>query len=61
MTFTKVNAVVFNTPSNPKKYIVCRLSDGDLWYWGSWEELKDATKVAAEIGGLVVERQEGDV
>lgn len=48
---------VYNCPSDADKYIVCRLSNGELWYWGSYEDESEAIEVADEFeNGLVVIR-----
>lgn len=48
----KVNNV---PPGNTVKYIVARISDGELWYWGRWHEKEKAERIAAEIGAIVCE------
>lgn len=53
MCKVKVN----NKPEDTEKYIVARLSDGELWYWGSWDDKVTATRVASTFkNGVVVER-----
>lgn len=49
---------VNNVPETAAKYIVARFAEEDckLWYWGSFATREKAEEVAAEIGGLVVER-----
>ena len=37
------------------KYIVARECDNELWFWGSFEDLRTACKVAQEISGQVIE------
>ena len=50
---------VNNVPRfNTTKYIVARISDGELWYWGRWNEKEKAERVAAEIGAIVVEMED---
>lgn len=36
-------------------YIVARLCENELWFWGAWDDEAVAYQVAAEIGGLVVQ------
>lgn len=55
----KCNVEVLNVPKDHDKYIVARLSDGELWYWGSWDDEKKAKITALEINGIVVEESEG--
>lgn len=50
--FMKVK--VNNVTEGEEKFIVARVSDGELWYYGRYEEER-AKEVAEEIGGIVVE------
>ena len=49
-------STVKNLPeyANEYKYIVARQIDGDLWFWGAWNNMKKAINAAEEIGGKVV-------
>lgn len=48
---------VMNCPTNAYRYIVARLSNGELWYWGCYEDETEAFEVADSFeNGLVVER-----
>lgn len=44
-----------NVPNYVEHFIVARLRDGKLWYWGSWEEQDLAEKAAKDVKGIVVE------
>ena len=49
--------VVNNCPKDCLEYIVARWSnDSGLWFWGSWDNEKQANEVAKTIGGIVVRR-----
>lgn len=50
--FMKVK--VKNVTEGEEKFVVARVSEGELWYYGRYEEEK-AREVAEEIGGIVVE------
>lgn len=50
--FMKVK--VNNVTEGEEKFVVARVSEGELWYYGRYEEEK-AREVAEEIGGIVVE------
>jgi len=50
--FMKVK--VNNVTEGEEKFVVARVSDGELWYYGRYEEER-AKEVAEEIGGIVVE------
>lgn len=53
--FCKVK--VYNCPEDTGQYIVARLSNGELWYWGTYEDESEAIEVADEFeNGLVVMR-----
>ena len=45
-----------NVPEYAKnyKYIVARRVDGELYFWGAWNDRNKANEVAIEIGGVVV-------
>lgn len=44
-----------NVPGYALKYnyIVARFVDGELWFWGAWNDRQTAHHVAEEIGGVV--------
>lgn len=45
---------VNNVTEGEEKFVVARVSEGELWYYGRYEEEK-AREVAEEISGIVVE------
>ena len=48
---------VYNCPKDTEQYIVARLSNGELWFWGGYEDESEAIEVADEFeNGLVVMR-----
>ena len=56
-----MNGIVklMNCPDDVEKYIVVRLSNGELWFWGSYEDEAEAIEVADEFeNGLVVVRND---
>lgn len=56
---TMIGVVINNMPNlgRDTKYIVCRLYDCRLWYYGQWskEFYEQAKKVAETIHGVIVE------
>ena len=48
---------VKNLPTTHKAFVVARVVDGDLWYWGSWDDEERAHMVAIEIDGIVVDEE----
>ena len=42
------------------RYIVARLVDGDLWFWGAYGTMERATEAAESIDGLIVINEEGE-
>ena len=46
-------------PAGPcERYVVARVDKGELWYWGSWRNSKDAYEVAKAVDGVVCENVE---
>ncbi len=52
--------MINNKPAyaNDYRYIVARNCDGELWFWGAWNEFNLANKAAREINGIVVDTEE---
>lgn len=48
--------MVHNVPEHAEGYIVARVSDGSLWYWGCWEKKEDAEECASTVDGIVVRK-----
>ena len=40
--------------ANEYQYIVASRIDGDLWFWGAWNDMKEAINAAEKIDGEVV-------
>ena len=45
------------------RYIVARQTDdvengSDLWFWGAWDDLRQAQDAANEVGGIVLESED---
>lgn len=40
--------------ANKYQYIVCRVVNGALWFWGAYNEKSRAAEAAAAVGGTVV-------
>lgn len=54
------NIKMNNLPLQAERFIVARLSNGGLWYWGSWSNKSEAEKAAMQFdNGIVLERKEG--
>lgn len=51
--------MINNLPAyaNEYKYIVARRVDGELWFWGAWNDRNKANEVAIKIGGEVATNQ----
>lgn len=45
-----------NMSPNAEKFIVARVSQNELWYWGSWKNKDQAKEIAKIVDGIVVER-----
>lgn len=52
--------MIKNKPNyaNDYRYIVARNCDGELWFWGAWNEFELAIDAAREIGGVVIDTEE---
>lgn len=52
----KLTVEVMNCPDYAKecKYIVCNLCDGELWFYGAWNEKESAYKAAEQLGDSTV-------
>lgn len=47
---------VMNTNEKISRYVVCRLLDGQLWFYTSWDTRQQADNAAEEFdNGLVVD------
>lgn len=48
--------MINNLPSYADEYayIVVRRVNGELWFWGAWNDRREANEAAIEIGGIVV-------
>lgn len=47
---------IMNITEKHSKYVVCRLVDGQLWFYASWSDRESADNTAAEFdNGIVVE------
>lgn len=53
-----LRANVKNLPQNISRYVVARMVDGELWFWGSFEDIEKANHTAKEIGGVVLENED---
>jgi hypothetical protein len=53
----KVIANIKNMPDYASEfpYIVAREVEGELWFWGVYEDGKRADEVAGQINGIVLE------
>lgn len=46
---------VNNVTEGEEKFVVARVSGGELWYWGRFDTEQKAKEVAGEICGIVLE------
>lgn len=51
----KINNIASYAES--KKFIVAREVDGDLWFYGAWDDRDQANEAALEVGGIMVENK----
>lgn len=38
-----------------KQYVVARVYNGELYFWGAWDTKEEAGNAADKIGGVVIE------
>ena len=50
----KMTATVLNVSKGDRPYVVARVSEGKLWFWGRWDDYDKALEVAKEIDGVVL-------
>lgn len=55
----KATITVHNVDEDCGEYIVARICDRELWFWGTYDTAEDAERTAEEIDGIVLMR-EGD-
>lgn len=46
----KYNITINNIPSETEKHIVCRLVEGELWYFADFDDCERAKICASELG-----------
>lgn len=48
-----------NLPEYAKnhKYIVARMLDNDYWFYGAYDDIEQAQRIAQEIGGIIKEQK----
>lgn len=54
-----ITSVVNNVPDYAKNYnywVVNRVN-GQLWFWGAWNDRDTANEVALEIGGITLKNE----
>lgn len=50
---------VNNLDAEHERFVVARVVDGELWYWGSWNTDEAAIRVAQQFdNGVVVDMEE---
>ena len=47
-------ADVYNTPNDTEEFIVARLVENELYFWGSFEDKEKANEVAKKLENAVV-------
>lgn len=50
-------AEVNNLPDEIDKYVIARVCDGELWFWGTWDDKDEAENVVNDVeNGIVLRR-----
>lgn len=51
-----MKALINNLDADHERFVVARLVDNQLWYWGSWDDGKEAERVARTFeNGVVID------
>ena len=52
----KLTAIVNNLPTDLSRYayIVARACEGELWYYGAWNDAEGAAAQARQVDGIVL-------
>ena len=45
---------VYNAPADVLNYVVARLVDGQLWYWGTFKDYESADLCRQQLGDSAV-------
>ena len=45
---------IYNLPENVKEWIVTKEVDGDLWFWGTFDNEEQARVAAINLDGIVI-------
>lgn len=51
---------VNNLESDHERYVVARIYEDELWFWGSWDDRNAAERVANQFDNAVVVDMEKD-
>lgn len=54
MNGTLASVNVQNVSRDPERYIVARLVDGAMWYYGSWGDVDEAYDAAGQFDNAIV-------
>lgn len=49
-----LKAEVNNMPKNPRKYVVAKVVENELWYWMTFDNKFDAERSASEYAEAIV-------
>ena len=57
MGSVKMIVKVNNAPNYTERYVVARIFEGELWYWGSWANKDEADEAALNVDGVVCDSE----
>ena len=56
--FKGMRVNINNLDADHERFVVARLVDNQLWYWGSWSDRNEANKVAESFeNGVMVDME----
>ena len=51
-------AEVNNLPDDIEKYVVAKVFDGEMWFWGTYDDKNRAEKAVHDVDGVILERMD---
>lgn len=51
-------AEVNNLPDEIDKYVVAKVCDGEMWFWGTYDDKSRAEKAVRDVDGVILERMD---
>lgn len=56
-----MKVIINNLDEDHERFVVARLVENELWYWGSWDDSAEAQRVAHEMGAYMIDMEDEDI